>query len=133
MQPGRIHIDPTKENPVHLSRYQEGYHWHHDSLPEGWMLDVKKAGTYRLHFTDSKKYPFNLTEFWDEHPEASVSVLWQNNKRHIPIKPGATYVDVPLAQGTGRFDVYFNIVVERTIEKNWNSDITIEHLPHENP
>ena len=131
MQPGRIHIDPKKEDPVHLSRYQEGYHWHHDSLPEGWMLKVIQPGTYRLHFTDSKKYPFSLTDFWKEHPEATVSVLWKNNKRHIPVEPGAAYVDVPLEAGSGRFDVYFNVVVEREVLKNWNSDITIEFLNNE--
>lgn len=131
MQPGRIHIDPTKEDPVHLSRYQEGYHWHHDSLPEGWMLKVIQPGTYRLHFTDSKKYPFSLTDFWKEHPEATVSVLWKNNKRHIPVETGSAYVDIPLEAGSGHFDVYFNVVVERAIVKNWNSDITIEFLNNE--
>ena len=97
------------------------------------MLRVIQEGTYRLHFTDSKKYPFNLTEFWEEHPEASVSVLWRNNKRQIPIEPGAGYIDIPLTEGAGRFDIYFNIVNEGKAVKNWNSDITIEYLPSENP
>ncbi|MDA0347051.1 MAG: arylsulfatase [Verrucomicrobia bacterium] len=133
MQPGRIHIDPTKEDPVHLSRYQEGYHWHHDSLPEGWMLNVIKEGIYRLHITDSNKYPFTLTDFWKEHPEATVSVLWKHNKRHIPIEPGAAYIDIHLDSGIGRLDVYFNMIVDRKVVKNWNGDITIEYLPYEIP
>jgi arylsulfatase A len=133
MEPGRIHIDPSKEDPVHLSRYQEGYHWHHDSQPEGWMLNIIEEGTYRIHFTDSKKYPFNLCEFWDRHPEASVSVKWKNNKRHIPLTPESSYVDIALTEGTGRFDIYFNTVVEREIVKDWNSDITIEYLANETP
>ena len=128
MQPGRIFIDPAKENPVHLSRYQEGYHWHHDSLPEGWMLNVIKEGTYRLHFTDSKKYPFDLREFWEQHPESTLSVSWQHNKRHIPIDIGANYVDVHLDSGIGRLDVYFNTIENRIVIKNWNCDITIESL-----
>jgi arylsulfatase A len=128
MQPGRIFIDPSKENPVHLSRYQEGYHWHHDSEPEGWMLSVIQPGTYRLHFTNSQQYPFDLTQFWEENPGASASVSWQNTKRHLLLDYEASYVDVPLDAGIGRFDFYFNTVEGNQVLKNWNSDITIEYL-----
>jgi arylsulfatase A len=128
MQPGRIFIDRSKENPVHLSRYQEGYHWHHDSEPEGWMLNIVQHGMYRLHFTDSKNYPFSLTQFWRDNPQATLSVVWQKNKRHIPLKPGAEYVDLPLIEGSGRLDVYFNTLVNSKVVKDWNCDITIEFL-----
>lgn len=128
MEPGRIFIDPSKENPVHLSRYQEGYHWHHDSEPEGWMLNVIQPGTYRLHFTESKQYPFELESFWEAHPEASLSVLWKRNKRHILLDRGSSHVDLHLKSGIGRFDVYFNTIESNTVRKNWNSDITVEFL-----
>jgi arylsulfatase A-like enzyme len=132
MQPGRIHIDPTKEDPVHLSRYQEGYHWHHDSLPEGWMLDVKNSGTYRLHFTDSKKYPFSRELFWKRNSKASVIIKWNNKLRRIPLKHGSAFVDAALEKGEGRLDVWLEIDKDGTAEKNWNSDITIEYRPDEN-
>jgi arylsulfatase A-like enzyme len=128
MQPGRIHIDPTKEDPVHLSRYQEGYHWHHDSLPEGWMLNVIKEGTYRLHFTDSKKYPFSRELFWKRNAKASIVVKWDENIRRIPLESGAAFIDVPLEKGKGRLDIYFETEKNGKVQKNWNSDITIEYL-----
>lgn len=128
MEPGRIFIDPSKENPVHLSRYQEGYHWHHDSEPEGWMLNVIQPGTYRLHFTESKQYPFRLKAFWEAHPEASLSVLWKQNKHHILLDRGSSHVDLHLKSGIGRFDVYFNTIESNAVRKNWNSDITVEFL-----
>ncbi|MCB1122741.1 MAG: sulfatase-like hydrolase/transferase, partial [Verrucomicrobiae bacterium] len=128
MQPGRIFIDPSKEDPVHLSRYQEGYHWHHDSNPEGWMLDVKKAGLYRLHFTDSKNYPFSLELFWQRNSAATAVIMWDEDMRRIPLKPGNAYVDVPLYEGPGRLDMFFEMQRDGKKKKDWNCDITIEYL-----
>lgn len=132
MLPGRIFLDPQKENPVHLSRYQEGYHWHHDSLPEGWMLDVKKAGTYRIHFTDSKKYPFSLELFWQRNRSATLIVKWKEALRAIPVTIGDAFVDIPLEAGEGRFDIYFVLGADDTMKKDWNCDITIEYLSYKN-
>ena len=129
MLPGRIFIDPKKENPVHLSRYQEGYHWHHDSDPEGWMLDVKKTGTYRIHFTDSKKYPFSLELFWKRNPSSTLIVKWMDELRAIPVTVGDSYVDIPLHTGKGRFDLYFVLNDGDKTMKNWNCDVTFEYLP----
>ena len=133
MEPGRIHIDPTKENPVHLSRYQEGYHWHHDSLPEGWMLKVIYSGTYRLHFMDSKKYPFSLEQFWKHNSKAKAVVLWKGNSQTLHLKQGASFVDIPLSTGEGRLDVFFEVNSNGKLNKDWNSDIGIEFLSHANP
>ncbi|MDG2167159.1 MAG: arylsulfatase [Opitutales bacterium] len=132
MLPGRIFIDPNKENPVHLSRYQEGYHWHHDSLPEGWMLDVKKAGNYRIHFTDSKKYPFSLELFWKRNRSATLIVKWKDALRAIPVTIGDAFIDIPLEAGEGRFDLYFVLGADDTMKKDWNCDITIEYLSSNN-
>ncbi|MCZ6671998.1 MAG: hypothetical protein O7C75_03570, partial [Verrucomicrobia bacterium] len=118
--------------PVVLSRYQEGYHWHHDSLPEGWMLKVVKPGRYRLRFTDSKKYPFSLDDFWKQHSQAKAVIKWKDNIHHELLKPGASFVDVSLTGGDGRLDVYFEVEKNGKIEKNWNSDISVEYLPNEN-
>lgn len=127
MQPGRIHIDHTIENPVILSRYQEGHHLFHDSRPEGWMLRIENTGLYRLSFEDSKKYPFSLGDFWKQHEKATAVIKWNGHILRSPLKRGSAYVDAFLAEGDGSLDVYFEVDNDGNTETVWECDIGIEY------
>ncbi len=46
-EPGLIHIGSEAENPVYLSRYQDG-HYSEDQIPTGWPVVIEKAGQYEI-------------------------------------------------------------------------------------
>ncbi len=56
-EPGLIHIGSEAENPVYLSRYQDG-HYSENQIPTGWPVVIEKAGQYKIsinrHSPDKK-------------------------------------------------------------------------------
>jgi arylsulfatase A-like enzyme len=54
-EPGLIHIGSEAENPVYLSRYQDG-HYSEDQIPTGWPVVIEKAGHYKISIKRPESY-----------------------------------------------------------------------------
>ena len=103
-EPDEAEVAKSSEDWVWLFDGESTTGWrgfNSDSLPEGWMLRIKNTGLYRLSFEDSKKYPFSLVDFWNQHQKATAVIKWKGHLRRTLLDHGSAYVDAALSEGDG--------------------------------
>ncbi len=90
-----IHVGTPHENPTHLCWYQDAHNLTGTSEAEGWVVEVTRAGRYRV------------TIDWPEHEGGALLVNWQGEESRFPLTPNQYSAELDLQTGTGLLDVGF--------------------------
>ncbi len=94
MQPGWIHLGSPHENPVHLSRYQDGNF--KNDVSHGWSVVVEATARYELAY-----------ELGDAKAAGRLLVAWAGSTQTRPLPAGQSTTQVELAAGRGVLEIWF--------------------------
>lgn len=109
-RPGVIYIGSDRENPVHLSRYQDGEY--RDNVSHGWRVKVVQGGHYRVSFMRG-----------EHRGSAELAVRWAGKTIRRPLPPGVDAASYSLAEGEGLLDVWLESSKgERVMQTGNNTD-----------
>ena len=116
--PGVIHIGNPAENPLVLCRYQDCTF--RDRKPDGWSVEIEKAGRYRLTINRG-----------ESRSPSRMLVRWQGTTQEQPLAANGNTAEFTLSAGTGVLDIWFQEPGHPRIPISDNStlgDVTIELL-----
>jgi len=116
-EPGRIWIDPRREDPTVLCRYQDATYV--SGRPDGWSVRVVRGGVYEVTVRTAGP------------PDGFLCLQWQGQTQKQRVTPSAPSARFHLAPGEGRLDVWYQELGKPRVVVSDNStlgDVTLKFV-----